>query len=62
MIENNIKTIKNNSIQGLNIILNTENGPNSIWLYPKQTILVKKSEISNQIINLHDRRMIKISN
>jgi hypothetical protein len=54
-----LKSIKNYSIQGLYVILN---GGEHVWLEPKQIIRVDESEISQQIKNLHRRRIVQISN
>ena len=58
----NTKIIKNYSVQGLYVILKTENGVTHQWLEPKQAIRVQESQISQQIKTLHRRRLINISN
>lgn len=58
----NMKTIKNYSLQGLHVLINTEEGPEFIWLQPKQVITVPEHQISEQAITLHQRRLIVISN
>jgi len=56
------KVIKNYSLQGLSVLLNTENGPKFIWLAPRQAVTVSEAYISVQAQNLHKRRLIQISN
>ena len=57
-----MKRIKNDSLQGLEIYLNTEAGIQTHWLTPKQIIAVPDYYIGSQLINLHRRKMIKITN
>lgn len=56
------KIIKNYSVQGLYVMLKTEDGVTHQWLEPKQAIRVQESQISQQIKTLHRRRLINISN
>lgn len=56
------KIIKNYSLQGLTIILKKGNDFENIWLNPKQSIRVNESQITQQIKNLHRRRLINIAN
>jgi len=56
------KLIKNYSVQGLYVILLTENGAQHKWLEPKQAIRVPEAQISQQIKTLHKRRLVVISN
>lgn len=56
------KLIKNYSLQGLHIILETPEGADHVWLEPKKAIRVLESQISQQIKNLHKRRLVVISN
>lgn len=56
------KSIKNYSLQGINIILKNGNDFDSIWLSPKQSIRVHESQITQQIKNLHKRRLVIIGN
>lgn len=55
-----MKKIKNDSSQGLEIYLNTELGPKTHWLTPRQVISVPESYISSQLRNLHRRKQIRI--
>ena len=57
-----MKKIKNDSLQGLEIYLNTEVGIKTHWLPPKQTISVQSHWIGSQVTNLHRRKMVKITN
>ena len=56
------KTVRNKSVQGFSIILNSSSGYQTVWLSPKQKITVLESEITQQIKNLHDRRLVSIEN
>ena len=56
------KSIKNYSLQGINIILKKGNDFENIWLSPKQYIRVSESQITQQIKNLHKRRLVIIGN
>jgi len=56
------KIIKNYSVQGLFIILENLGGVDHVWLEPKQAIRVLESQISQQVKNLHRRRILSISN
>jgi len=57
-----LKSVKNYSLQGLSLTLETPEGPRTIWLAPKQIIKIPEEFIGNQIRNLHNRRMLQISN
>lgn len=56
------KSIKNYSLQGINIILKKGNDFDNIWLSPKESIRVLESQITQQIKNLHKRRLVIIGN
>jgi hypothetical protein len=56
------KSIKNYSLQGITIILKNGNKTEDIWLLPKQSIRVSESQITQQIRNLHRRRLVIIGN
>lgn len=56
------KTVKNTSLQGFSIILNSDYGYRSVWLSPKQKIKILESEITQQVKNLRDRRLVSIEN
>lgn len=56
------KSIKNYSLQGINIILKNGNDFDSVWLSPKQLIRVRENQITQQIKNLHKRRLVIIGN
>jgi len=57
-----MKSIKNETTQGLEIFINTSKGMSSMWIKPKQKIIVEESAISPQILTLSKRRILKISN
>ena len=56
------KLIKNYSIQGHFILLETSKGVEHVWLEPKKSIRVPETQIGQQIKNLHKRRIIQITN
>jgi hypothetical protein len=56
------KSIKNYSLQGITIILKSGNNFENVWLKPKESIRVSESQITQQIKNLHRRRLINIGN
>jgi len=56
------KRVINKSVQGLSVILNHGSGFKSVWLAPKQYVTVLESEITQQVKNLHKRRLISIEN
>jgi hypothetical protein len=56
------KRIINKSVQGLSVILTSGSGFKSVWLAPKQQVTVLESEITQQVKNLHKRRLISIEN
>jgi len=56
------KSIKNYSLQGITIILKNGNRTEDVWLLPKQSIRVSESQITQQIRNLHRRRLVIIGN
>ncbi len=57
-----MKTIRNDSIQGFELYLNTPKGKEIKFLKPKQTVIVPEGYISTQIKTLHKRRHLTIKN
>jgi len=57
-----LKAVKNDSLQMLEIYLQTEQGPKTLWLSPKERVLVPESYIGQQLKTLLTRRMVKITN
>lgn len=57
-----MKIIKNETTQGFEIYLNNQNGPQAFWLKPKQKIVVEDSAITEQIVVLSQRKLIKLTN
>lgn len=57
-----MKIIKNETTQGFEIYLKAENGQQSFWLKPKQRIVVEDSAITEQILVLNKRKLIKLTN
>lgn len=56
------KVIKNYSLQGITIILKNGADFENVWLVPKQSIRVLESRITQQVRNLHKRRLVTIGN
>ena len=57
-----MKSIKNEGIQGVQVLLSTQKGVIWEYLSPKKTIVVQDSFITQQALNLHNRKKIKIQN
>lgn len=58
-----MKVIKNETTQGFEIFLNSNKGViTSIWLKPKQKIVIEESAITDQILVLNKRKILRISN
>ena len=60
--EETTKSLKNYSLQGITIILKNGNQTEDFWLLPKQSIRVSEDQITQQIRNLHRRRLVIIGN
>lgn len=58
---NTTKNIKNCSLQGLSLIIESPDGTESVWVAPRQSITLPEEKISQQILNLHRRRLVQIS-
>jgi hypothetical protein len=56
-----MKLITNNSLQAFTIFLKTEKGVKEKRLFPKESIVVPETYVSEQIQTLHKRRLLKIS-
>jgi hypothetical protein len=54
------KKIINRSLQGLEIFIKTNTGPGSIWLVPGGSVVVSENSITNQLLSLQARRILKI--
>lgn len=54
------KTVKNMSVQGLEVYKTTATGPEAVWLGPRQSIVIPESQIGSQIQNLAKMRMVKV--
>jgi hypothetical protein len=57
-----MKIIKNETNQGFEIYLNTSNGVQPTWLKPKQKMVVEDSAITQQLLVLNQRKLIRITN
>lgn len=55
------KEIKNDSLQGLELYFSTEKGTSRVWLSPDQSIVVPDYYISDLVLNLVRRRLIKVN-
>jgi hypothetical protein len=56
------KTIKNYSLQGLSLVIQNGADYETVWLEPKKSITLLESQITDQIVNLHKRRLLQIVN
>jgi len=56
------KVVRNHSMQGLSVVIISGSAFKTVWLAPKQAITVNESDITPQIINLHKRRLVQITN
>ena len=56
-----MKLIANDSLQGLEIYLNTPKGFKSIWLVPGETYVIPEGYITKQIKNLQHRKMVRVT-
>ena len=57
-----MKEIKNTSLQGRFVFLDTSVGSKEVWLAPGKAVVVQESSITNQVRNLASRRLLKICN
>lgn len=57
-----MKIIKNETTQGFEIYLNTSQGIKSVWLSPKQKLVVEEFAITTQLLTLNKRKIVRISN
>lgn len=57
-----MKAVKNETTQCFEIFLNTNKGLTSVWLKPKERIIVEESSISPQLLVLNKRKIVRISN
>lgn len=55
-----MKSITNHSLQTFQIFLKFPQGSKSVFIKPKETIVVPESAISRQIRIMENRRVIKI--
>lgn len=57
-----MKTVKNETTQGFEIFLKTSQGYKSVWLKPKERIVIEESAVSPQLLVLNKRKLVRISN
>jgi len=55
-----MKSIKNDSMQRLELYLTTDKGTERVWLLPNDTLVVPNYYLSEQIKNLSQRRILTI--
>jgi len=56
------KLIKNESLQGLEIYLNTSQGVKTYWLEPQKFLVVPANWITPTVLNLSRYNLVKINN
>ena len=54
-------TVRNLSLQGLEICFNSIGDLETVWLGPRQERKIRRDFISSQILNLQEQRMIRIT-
>lgn len=57
-----MKRIKNESVTGKQIVLKTPRGPKTVWLAPKEDVVVPETYITTTIKNLAKRRVLRVVN
>jgi hypothetical protein len=57
-----MKLIKNTSLQAFTIYLNGDNGCVEKWLPPGQGVVVPDNWISEQVITMSNKRLLKVTN
>lgn len=55
------KELKNESLQGLELYFSTEKGISRVWLKPDNSVVVPDTYITDLVLNLARRRLIKIN-
>jgi len=55
-----LSKLTNLSLQGFNIFLKTSYGPKSIWLKPKESVIIEEASISQQIKRMTKRHFLKL--
>jgi len=59
-VRSDMKTIKNISMQGLEVYVVTPNGPETLWLSPRQSATIPESYIGSHVKQLAVRRMLRV--
>jgi hypothetical protein len=57
-----MKIIKNETNQGFEIYLKTNEGQTAVWLKPKEKLVVEDTAITEQLVVLGKRKLIRIIN
>ena len=57
-----MKLITNDSLQSLEIYFKGPTGPEIYWIKPKESVAVKSATLTDQVINLSKKRLLKIKN
>jgi len=55
-----MKSIKNDSLQRLELYLTTDKGTKRVWLLPNDTLVVPSYYLSEQVKNLSQRRILTV--
>ena len=55
-----MKSIKNDSMQRLELYLTTDKGTKRVWLLPNDTLVVPGYYLSEQVKNLSQRRILTV--
>jgi len=57
-----MKLVKNTSLQAFTIYFSTENGCDERWLKPGEGVVVPDHYITEQVLNLAKKRILKVVN
>ena len=57
-----MRSITNDSLQSFEVYFRTPKGAKSHWLAPRETIVVPKSYITEQIENMQRMRLLRVKN
>ena len=52
--------VKNESLQSFIVAFSTPKGPQDCWLKPGESIMVERSWLSQQVLNLQSRKILRI--
>ena len=57
-----MKVIKNQSLQSFQVFFTTPKGTESFRIFPKKSIVVPESYITEQVLTMAKRKLLKITN